>query len=255
MEFGGGFSAGHHEYPGAAASYKETASHYGNYGIKKPYDDAYDEPPARYDAEPPSTYGGGGGGGYGGAKRNSGFKEGTPSFGGGGYGGAGGGYGGGVSVGAGPSYGGAGGGYGGGYGGGGYADNKPKSYAAQFYGEDVEDEGWGDVKRSYTGTAVSSKTSAGPPPSVVNATGGGGFGGGFDFGENKGDFGGGGLAPIEDKRRPTGAPSAGNFRESGRSFGMAPSNPYGVNQFKSKRQPYDPDLAMMDPPSPKYGAD
>ena len=58
MEFGGGFSAGHQEY-------KETTSHYGNYGIKKPYDDAYDEPPARYDPEPPSSYGGGGG--YGGA--------------------------------------------------------------------------------------------------------------------------------------------------------------------------------------------
>ena len=107
---------------------------------------------------------------------------------------------------------------------------------------------------------MSSKTSAGPPPSVVNATGGGAFGSGFDFGDNRGGFGGGGgggggLAPIDDKRRSTGATSGGEFREGGRQFGMAPSNPYGVNQFKSKRQPYDPDLAMMDPPSPKYGAD
>ena len=49
--------------------------------------------------------------------------------------------------------------------------------------------------------------------------------------------------------------SAGEFREGTRTFGMAPANPYGVNQFKQNKQTYDPDLAAMDSPSPKFQAD
>ena len=107
----------------------------------------------------------------------------------------------------------------------------------------MEDEGWGDVKRSYTGTAVSSKAQTNPP-----SMGAGGFGGGFDFGQDRPGAGGypvanrrepvevgGGLAPLEGGRRASAVASAGEFREGPRTFGMAPANPYGVNQFKSKK--------------------